>query len=153
MAAPSEDVMAAIRRVIAAQDAAWCAGDAAAFGADALPDVVFTNVVGRFSVGLEPFLAQHAHIFATIYQGSRLAQEIVHVTMASDDVAIVDTLTAVTGYRHLPPGATPVDGALQTRLEQVLVRRDGDWRVQSFHNVPVHPAAPSASPSATIAGT
>ena len=141
MAQPNDETRAAIERVVAAQDAAWCAGDAAAFGASALPDVVFTNVVGMFSVGAVPFNAQHAHIFATMYRGSRLAQEVVHVTMVTDDVAIVDTLTAVTGYGELPPGAEAIDGALRTRIEQVMVRRDGDWRVQSFHNVPVHPVA------------
>lgn len=145
MAQASEETIAAIGALLARQDAAWCAGDAAAFGADVLPDVVFTNVVGMFSIGKEPFDAQHAHIFATIYRGSRMAQELVHVTMASAEVAIVDTLTAVTGYGHLPPGAAPIDGALRTRLEQVLVRRDDAWRVQAFHNVPVSPAAASVA--------
>jgi uncharacterized protein (TIGR02246 family) len=146
MTLPTEDVTQAILSVIAAQDLAWCKGDAVAFGASALPDVVFTNVVGMFSVGDEAFIGQHAHIFSTIYKGSRLTQALMHVTMVNQDVAIVDTLTSVTGYHQLPPGAAPIDGALQTRLEQVLVRRAGAWRVQSFHNVALHPAA------ATVAG-
>jgi uncharacterized protein (TIGR02246 family) len=145
MVTPTQDVQNAISEIISAQDAAWCAGDADAFGASALPDVVFTNVVGMFSVGVEPFNAQHAHIFSTIYKGSRLSQEIVHVTMVSDDVVIVDTLTSVTGFSQLPPGAVAIEGALRTRLEQVLVRRDGRWRVQAFHNVPVSPAAVSVA--------
>lgn len=135
------DVEDAILSLVAAQDAAWCEGDAAAFGASALPDVVFTNVVGMFSVGIEAFSAQHANIFSTIYRGSRLVQELVHVTMAAENVAIVDTLASVTGYHQLPPGAAPINGALQTRLEQVLVRRNGAWCVQSFHNVAVNAAA------------
>ena len=145
MAEASDETRGAILAILAAQDAAWGAGDAAAFGASVLPDVVFTNVVGMFSVGAEPFNAQHAHIFATMYRGSRLVQDLVHVTMAGDDVAIVDTLTAVTGYGHLPPGAEAIDGALRTRIEQVMVRRDGVWRVQSFHNVPVSPVAMQAA--------
>ena len=135
------DDRAAIAALLAAQDAAWGAGDAAAFGARCLPDVVFTNVVGMFSVGKAPFDAQHAHIFETIYKGSRLAQELVHITMATADVAVVDTLTAVTGAPHLPPGVQLIDGAYRTRLEQVMVRRDGGWWVQAFHNVPINPAA------------
>jgi uncharacterized protein (TIGR02246 family) len=134
---------------LAVQNAAWGAGDALGFAHKVLPDVVFTNVVGLIPVGAEPFIAQHAHIFATIYKGSRLDQRLERITMATADVAIVDTLTAVTGYRHLPPGAEPVDGAFKTRLEQVLVYRDGSWWVQAFHNTPVNPdaervAAPSA---------
>lgn len=145
MATSREDVQSAILEIITAQDAAWCAGDATAFGARAMADIVFTNVVGMFSIGVEAFNAQHAHIFSTIYKGSRLSQELVHVTMVADNVAIVDTLTSVTGFSHLPPGATAIDGALRTRLEQVLVRRDGDWLVQAFHNVPVSPAAMSVA--------
>lgn len=148
MTGPSQDTMEAIAALLSAQDAAWCAGDAAAFGAAAMPDVVFTNVVGMFAVGADAFIAQHAHIFATIYKDSRLAQAIVHVTMAGADVAIVDTLTALTGFGHLPPGAAAIDGALRTRLQQVLVRRDGGWRVQAFHNVAVSPAAMPAAPHA-----
>lgn len=117
-----------------------------------MPNIVFTNVVGMFTVGIEAFNAQHAHIFSTIYKGSYLSQELVHVTMVADDVAIIDTLTSVTGFSHLPPGAVPIDGALRTRLEQVLVYRDGAWRVQSFHNVPLSPAAMSvAGPDAQTA--
>ena len=140
-ATPSEEVKQAVLAVLSAQDRAWGKGDAAAFGASALPDIVFTNVVGMFSVGINAFIAQHAHIFSTFYKGSRLAQELINVTMVTDEVAIVDTLTSLTGYGHLPPGAAPIDGALRTRLEQVLVRREGTWRVQSFHNVAVNPAA------------
>ena len=146
MTDPTPGTRAAILAVLAAQDAAWCAGDAAAFGASVLPDVVFTNVVGMFSVGAAPFNGQHAHIFATIYQGSRLAQELVHVTMVTDEVAIVDTLAAVTGFSHLPPGAEAIGGVLRTRLEQVMVHSEGGWRVQSFHNVAVSPAAMAEPP-------
>lgn len=138
---PADEDRAAILAILAAQDAAWCAGDVAAFGARCLPDVVFTNVVGVFSVGKAPFDAQHEHIFATIYKGSRLTQELVHIVLPTSDVAVVDTLTAVSGAAHLPPGAQAIDGAFRTRLEQVMVRGDGGWWVQSFHNVPVNPAA------------
>ena len=149
MAEPSDADREAIFVILAAQEAAWAAGDAAGFSAAALPDVVFTNVIGMFSVGIEPFKAQHARIFSTIYQGSRMTQEVAHITMATDDVAIVDTLTTGTGFRQPPPGAIPIDGAIRTRLEQVMVRRDGAWRVQSFHNVIVHPDAPPPAVAAT----
>ena len=150
MAEPADTLREAILGVLAAQDAAWCAGDAAAFGTDVLPDVVFTNVVGMFSVGAAAFNAQHAHIFATIYAGSRMTQALAHLTMVTDEVAIVDTVTAVTGFHRAPPGVTPIDGALRTRLEQVMVRRDGAWRVQSFHNVPINPAAISVAHPAAL---
>ena len=130
----------AIESLIAQEDAAWNAGDAAAFSAPTTPDVVFTNIIGMFSVGREPFEKQHARIFSTIYKGSRLKQTLVHLAFVRLDVAIVDTLSELSGYSHLPPGAEAINGVLQTRLEQVMVRQDGQWSVASFHNVVIHPS-------------
>lgn len=141
------DVRTAILAILAAQDAAWAAGDAEAFCAQATPELVFTNVVGMFSVGLAPFVEQHRRIFATIYRGSVLKQTLAHLTLLRPDVAIVDTLTEVTGHGALPPGAQAIDGALRTRLEQVMVLTDGRWRIAAFHNVPVNPAALAPPPA------
>ncbi len=137
---------AAILAVIAAEDAAWKAGDAEAFCEAATPDVVFTNIVGMFSVGHAPMVAQHAHIFSTIYKGSTLKQTIANVAMVRPDVAIVDTLTEVSGFKDLPPGSEAIDGVLRTRLEQVMVMEAGRWRVASFHNVTINAAAMAGGP-------
>ena len=45
---------AAIEAVLTRQSAAWVAGDADAFAADAQEGVLFTNVVGMFSIGRAP---------------------------------------------------------------------------------------------------
>lgn len=138
--APSADRLA-IEVVLAQESQAWDRGDAEAFAAPVRPDVVFTNIVGLFSVGREPFLAQHRRIFATIYKGSTMSQTLSHLVFLRSDVAVVDTVTEVRRYQSLPHGMEPIDGALQTRLEQVMVREEGRWRIAAFHNVTVHPAA------------
>ena len=120
-----------IEAILAGQCAAWTAGDADAFVAGAVDDVSFTNVMGMYTVGLEPFRAQHARIFATIYKGSRMVQKVERIAFVRDDVAIVDTLTGLEGVAHLPPGFAPGDGAPTSRLQQVLVedaRGRGGWR-------------------------
>jgi uncharacterized protein (TIGR02246 family) len=139
--APSPDSRADIAGLISAEDDAWNRGDAQRFSDKVLPDVVFTNVVGMFSVGKTPFLAQHERIFATIYKGSVLRQTIEQITMLTPDIAIVDTLATVDGATHAPPGVELIDGAILTRLEQVLIHRADGWWVASFHNVAVNPAA------------
>ena len=141
----SHDDRAAIDAILAAQDAAWSRGDAEGFAADATDDVVLTNVVGMFTVGRAPFTRQCARIFAGRYRGSRLVQTVDHMGFVRPDVAIVNTLLAVTGYGSLPPGASSDDGVLRTRCEQVMVAEDGHWRVASFHNVPVNVAAIAAA--------
>jgi uncharacterized protein (TIGR02246 family) len=130
-----------IAALIAAEDQAWNHGSAEEFAARVSPEVVFTNIVGMFSVGKAPFVAQHEHIFSTIYKGSTLHQDIQHITFVKPDVAIVDTLAVVEGAPHTPPGIQLIGGAIHTRLEQVLVREPDGWRIASFHNVAVNPLA------------
>lgn len=129
-----------IEAILAGQSAAWAAGDAGAFATRALDDVSFTNVMGMYTVGVEPFRAQHAHIFATIYKGSRMIQKVERVAFLRDDVAIVDTIATLEGVAHLPPGFAPGDAAPRSRLQQVFVKKGQTWRVAAFHNVFVNPA-------------
>jgi uncharacterized protein (TIGR02246 family) len=137
---------AAIEAVLTRQSAAWVAGDAGAFAADAQEGVLFTNVVGMFSIGRAPFISQHEHIFSTIYKGSRMEQEIVAITLVRPDVAIVDTLTKLMDAPHRPPGIELIDGAIRSRLEQVMVKDGNEWKVASFHNVAVNPAFANGAP-------
>ena len=119
----------------------------AAFSAVTTDDVVFTNVVGMFSVGRVPFEKQHEHIFATFYRGSTMRQTVAHIALIRPDVAVVDTLSEGSGFGELPPAiARHVDGGvIRTRLEQVMVKNDGRWQVAAFHNVPVDAAAVAAA--------
>ena len=135
------DDKTAIELILSRQNSAWAKGDAVAFGADTKDDVIFTNVVGMFSIGRPAFNGQHAHIFSTIYRGSKLTQEVVAITFVRADVAIVDTLARLVDAPSHPPGIELIEGAVQTRLEQVMVKDDGLWRIASFHNVAVHPAS------------
>ena len=136
-----ENTRSEIAAFVAAEDDAWNRGSAEGFAERVLQDVVFTNVVGMFSVGKAPFVAQHKHIFATIYRGSTNHQQIQHIKLLKPDVAIVETLSVVSGALHVPPGIQLIDGAINARLEQVLVRHSDGWWVASFHNVAVNPAA------------
>ena len=138
----------AITTLIAQEDEAWNKGDAAGFAARVLPDVVFTNVVGMFTVGKAPFLAQHERIFGSIYKGSVNHQSVQHITLIKPDVAIVDTLAVLSGAHAVPPGIEPIDGAIHARLEQVLVKKDDGWWVAAFHNVAVNPRAAAGPPPA-----
>ena len=140
------DETAALQSILDEQDEAWCAGDAVAFSRSTAPDVVFTNVVGLFSVGREPFEAQHRHIFATFYKGSCLRQLVERISFVRPDVAVVNTLTKVTGFGALPPVLLAQDGVLTTRLEQVFVKTGEGWQVAAFHNVVVHPQAAATAP-------
>ena len=115
----SDETRSEIAALVAAQDAAWNRGSAEAFAARALPDIVFTNIFGMFSVGKAPFLAQHERIFSTIYKGTTNHQQIQHITLVKPDVAIVETFAVVTGAPQAPSGVQLIDGALHARPQQV----------------------------------
>ena len=110
----SDETRSDIAALVAAQDAAWNRGDAEAFAARALPDIVFTNIFGMFSVGKAPFLAQHERIFSTIYKGTTNHQQIQHITLVKPDVAIVETFAVVSRHAASPLGR-PVDRRCVTR--------------------------------------
>ena len=125
--------------VLAEQDAAWTAGDAAGFAARVLPDAVFTNIFGQQFTGREAFERQHAFIFSSIYSGSRLKQTIAHARQLAEGVAVVDAECEVHGAKVLPPWYDSEDGVLRTRVLQIFVRHPEGWRVAAFHNVVVNP--------------
>jgi hypothetical protein len=47
---------------------------------------------------------------------------------------------------HRPPGIELIDGAVRSRLEQVMVKDGSEWKVASFHNVAVNPAFANGAP-------
>lgn len=54
------------------------------------------------------------------------------------DVAIVDIATELSELHGVPPGVKPgADGRIRTRLQEVLVKDGGEWRIASYHNVDV----------------
>ncbi|MEI9993982.1 MAG: SgcJ/EcaC family oxidoreductase [Rhizomicrobium sp.] len=130
---------AAIEALIQAEDDAWTRGDAAAFSKAVLTDCVFTNIFGAVFTGHAAFETQHTRIFATVFKGTSLRQRIAHLRFLRPDVAVVDTEAVVSGLKALPPGTQSPDGALHTRLLQVLVKQDGTWWIAAYHNVDVKP--------------
>ena len=137
---PRDEIQAAIDE----EDAAWAAGDARQYAARVEPDIVFTNIRGQQFAGRDGFETQHAHVFATIYAGSRLKQTIAHLRFLREDIALVDTDCELSGAKTLPPGYNAADGILRARLLQVMVRKAEGWRIASYHNVVFNPPSSSA---------
>lgn len=130
----------AIRLLLDREEDAWNRGDATAYGADFLEDCWATNIRGEMLDGLASFVLRHEQIFAGLFRGSRLKLDIVRARLLDENVALVETDCRLSGFQALPPGvqATP-EGPLLTRLLQVLVRRDEEWRVAIYHNIDVKP--------------
>ena len=138
--APTPDAAAerAIRAIVAEQVSAWNAGDGHRYASDVAPDVSFTNLFGMVMYGHEAFERRHTEILATFYKGTVKSHVIRRIRFVTPDVAIVDIDNEVRGVRSLPSGlAVPKDGVVRTQLMEIVVRRDGRWWVEAYHNVDV----------------
>ena len=127
---------AQIRAIVAAQAAAWNAGDAAGFARDVSADVSFTNVFGMVMYGGPLFLDRQQQVLGTFYKGTTKTHDIRKIRFVTPDVAIVDIDNVVKGVKAMPAGITvPPDGIVRTQLMEVFVRRGGRWWIEAFHNV------------------
>ncbi|HEY6302787.1 MAG TPA: SgcJ/EcaC family oxidoreductase [Terriglobales bacterium] len=137
----------AVRNIIQEEIAAWNSGNAVAFARHFAADGTFTDIRGQFFTGREAFLERHDFIFKGIYRGTAMKQDVVSPKFLRPDVAVVETLTAVTGIQKLPPGMSADDkGRLRSRLLQVMVKDEGEWKIVTFHNTDVSADVPVPDP-------
>jgi hypothetical protein len=60
------------------------------------------------------------------------------IRLVRPDVAIVDIATELSQLQGAQPGMKiRADGRIRTRLQEVLVKDAGEWRIASYHNVDV----------------
>jgi uncharacterized protein (TIGR02246 family) len=130
----------AIRAIVAEQVAAWNAGDGEAYARHLAPDASFTNLFGMVMYGKSAFAQRHSEILRTFYKGTTKQHAIRRVRFVTPDVAVVDIDNEVHGVRAMPGGiVVPSDGVVKTQLMEVLVRRQGRWWIEAYHNVDVKP--------------
>ena len=137
----------AIRNVLANEIATWNTGGAVGYSRDFAKAGTFTNIRGQFFTGYAAFLKIHEVIFYEMFKNTTLSQDIVSLTFLRPGIALVDTLTAVSGIAPGTPGVLKDDkGRLRTRLLQVVAKQDGVWKIVSYHNVDVKPGIPVPEP-------
>src|SRR5712671_2649986 len=121
-AQPSSDTTA-IQGIIKNEIDTWNKGDAVGYSRDFSATGTFTNIRGQFFTGYPAYLKQHEVIFNGIFKNSTLKQDVVSLRFIRPDVAIVETVTTVSGAAQSPPGVAKDDnGAFHTRLLQVLAK-------------------------------
>ena len=138
----------ALRQIIRNENRTWNAGDAVGYSRDFASDGIFTNIRGEAFTGYEAFLRQHDAIFKGVFKGTTLQQDIVVLRFVEPNVALVETLSAVSGMAGSPPPGATLDakGRLRTRLLQVIARRGAEWKIVAYHNVDVKRGIPVPEP-------
>jgi uncharacterized protein (TIGR02246 family) len=131
-----------IRAIVAEQVVGWNVGDGTAYARHVAPDVSFTNLFGMVMYGAPAFEKRHKEILSTFYKGTTKQHVVRRIRFLTPDVAIVDIDNEVRGVTTMPAGIpVPPDGVLKTQLMEVFARRDGQWRVEAYHNVDLKPGA------------
>jgi uncharacterized protein (TIGR02246 family) len=120
----------AVLEPLAALYGAWEANDAEAFVADYTDDASVIQP-GVYKKDREEIRTTMAAAFAGPLSGSRVAAHPVDVRFLTDDTAIVVSEDGI-----IFPGQDAVARGGLVRATWVLVRRDGGWRIASYHNSP-----------------
>jgi uncharacterized protein (TIGR02246 family) len=120
----------AVLDVLAGLYRAWEAGDAEAFVADYTEDASVIQP-GVYEKDREEIRTNMAAAFAGPLNGSRVAARPVDVRFLAGDTAIVVSEDGI-----IFPGQDAVASERLVRATWVLVRRDGGWRIASYHNSP-----------------
>lgn len=135
---PGADDRAAITAVVQSQAEAWNRADAETFTEHYAQDGTFTNIAGIQIYGKAGFVEEHAQIFRTIFAGSHITFTLGRIHFLRPDVAVADIDATLVNVQQVPLGAKPgSDGALHTKLQEVLTKEDGRWWITAFHNVAV----------------
>ena len=106
------------------------AGDAEAFVADYTEDASVIQS-GVYEKDREEIRTNMAAAFAGPLSGSRVAARAGDVRFLTGDTAIVVSEDGI-----IFPGQDAVASERLVRATWVLVRRDGGWRIASYHNSP-----------------
>jgi uncharacterized protein (TIGR02246 family) len=137
----------AVRQIIQEQVVAWNKGDAEAYSRHFAADGTFTNILGMFFTGHDAFRERHDQIFKGAFRGTTKQEDVVSIRFWRPDVAVVETLQTVNGVQKLFPGTSAdAKGRLRTRLLQVFVKINGEWKIAVYHNVDVKPGVSVPEP-------
>lgn len=123
----------AVRAVESAYDAAWASGDVDAVLAHVHDDIVAVTPRGDVCRGRREFRAMLETFLTDEAGGTTHESTALRVMFVTDDVALFD------GEAHLSRPATDGREAFDLRhgFTDVLVRRDGRWRISQIRAYPL----------------
>jgi uncharacterized protein (TIGR02246 family) len=126
-----------VRAVLAAQIAAWAAGDGTAFAATVTDDADLITFDGMHLQGRQAIATAMQHQFDTELAGTHVEAEPVRIRFLTDETVVMITEGGV-----VFPGEQTLPAERASIQTFVVARKDGGWLVEAFQNTRISP--PSA---------
>lgn len=114
--------------LVALREAAWNAGDLAAYGNLLTEDADIVSATGRAARGREAFLALYSKQRAGALAGARTKTKVRKVRVLGEGVALADVDYEMTGGE--------VDAIRSGTAAFIVVRVEGRWRIAAIRSIP-----------------
>ena len=133
-----------IHEIIRQMEAAWNAGNSAAFAAPFAEDADFVDILGRHHRGRAAIEAGHRQIFETIYRGSRNHYTVERIRFVRPDVAVGFIRARLLSWlggavddarRRLRQGEAMSEA--QASMALTLARNHDRWEIVAFQNTKI----------------
>jgi uncharacterized protein (TIGR02246 family) len=121
----------ALRKLVAALEKAWNAGDSLEWTAQFAPDADFIHILGGHFCGESSIERGHRAIFDTIYKGSTNRYTVQKIRFLAPQIALVFVLAEL---KLTQPGLPQVIQARPTLIAQKL---GSSWKIMAFQNTMV----------------
>lgn len=117
-----------IAALIALREAAWNAGDVAAYGNLLTEDADILSATGRTARGREALLALYSEQRAGPLAGARTRTRLANVKFLSPDVALADVDYEMQGG--------DADGMRRGTMAFIVCKVGGNWRISAVRSIP-----------------
>ncbi|PSR54989.1 hypothetical protein AHMF7605_16500 [Adhaeribacter arboris] len=137
----------AIRAILQEEVSSWNSKDALTYAKNFSEQGTFTNIRGMFFTGHKQFFDRHADLFEGLFSTTVLQQEVISFRFLKPDVAIVESLTWLSGFspENAPKGVyLDSQGRIFTQLLQVFQKESGVWKIVAYHNIDLKEDTPVA---------
>jgi uncharacterized protein (TIGR02246 family) len=118
----------AIGKIVSELEAAWNAGDGAAFASYFADDASFIHIYGGELLGRAAIEAAHRQILGGIYENSRNKYTLLGIKFLRPDVV----LARVQAHLQFYEGGAPRE--IHARPTLVAARDNGKWQLVAFQN-------------------
>ena len=134
-----------IGKIVSELEAAWNAGDGAAFASNFTDDASFIHIYGGELLGRVAIEAAHRQILGGVYKNSHNNYKLLGIKFVRPDVVVA----RIQAHLQFFEGGAPRE--IQARPTLVAARDNGKWQIVAFQNTRIT-EMPASVMAASAAG-